>query len=56
VRGEPTANVTLTIHDRNAVKRFSEAADWLDIQLVDYLVVDTTNAQRAPNYTSWRNL
>lgn len=55
VRGEPTSNVELTVHDRQAMKRLGEPADWLGIQFVDYLIISTGDDLRNPRYHSWRH-
>lgn len=52
VRGEPSENVTMTVHDTRALKRFGETAGWLGIQFVDYLVVSTSDSLRKPLFSS----
>ncbi len=54
VRGEPSENVTMTVHDQRALKRFGETAGWLNIQFVDYLVLSTCDALPRPCFRSWR--
>jgi len=54
VRGEPSLNVAMTVHDTRALKRFGETASWLNIQFVDYLVLTTGDHLRIPLYQSWR--
>ena len=54
VRGEPTTDVTLTVHDHRALKRFGETAGWLGIRFVDYIVISTTDALSEPRHYSWR--
>lgn len=54
VRGEPSVDVNLTVHDTRALKRFGETAGWLNIQFVDYLVVSTNDNLRQPLFASWR--
>ncbi len=54
VRGEPSLNVAMTVHDIRALKRFGETAAWLGIQFVDYLVLSTSESLRNPLFYSWR--
>ena len=53
VRGEPSENVTMTVHDTRALKRFGETAGWLSIQFVDYLIVSTRDDLGSPVFRSW---
>ena len=46
VRGEPSGNVAMTKHDERALKNFSDAAAWLNIEFVDYMVISTNDAGR----------
>lgn len=55
VRGEPSENVAMTVHDQRALKRFGETAGWLNIQFVDYLILSTREDLSKPMYYSWRN-
>lgn len=54
VRGEPSANVELTVHDQRAIHRFGETAGWLSIEFVDYLVISTGYEVKCPLFCSWR--
>ncbi|MEO6003414.1 MAG: JAB domain-containing protein [Opitutus sp.] len=54
VRGQPGTDVTLTVHDQRALKRFGETAGWLGIKFVDYLVISTSEDLEEPLYRSWR--
>lgn len=51
--GNPTAEVELTKHDQRAVQRFGEVVGWLDIQLADYLVLNTSDRLRRQSFRSW---
>jgi DNA repair protein RadC len=53
VRGEPTENVALTVHDQGAIRRFKQAADSLSIQFIDYLVLSTRDDLPKPLLYSW---
>lgn len=53
VRGDPGEDVAMTVHDRRALKRFSEAAGCLSIQFIDYLVIGTRDDLDGPWYHSW---
>jgi DNA repair protein RadC len=53
VRGEPSLDVNLTVHDTRALKRFGETAGWLNIQFVDYLVLSTSDSLRKPLLYTW---
>jgi len=54
VRGTPGLDVSLTVHDTRALKRFGEAAGWLSIRFVDYLVISTCDRLPHPPFRSWR--
>lgn len=54
VRGEPTSDVDLTVHDQRALKRFGETASWLNIQFVDYITLSTRDGRQQPAFCSWR--
>jgi len=54
IRGTPGLDVSLTVHDQRALKRFGEASGWLNIQFVDYLVLSTATALPRPMFHSWR--
>jgi DNA repair protein RadC len=53
VRGEPSENVAMTVHDTRALKRFGETAGWLNIRFVDYLILSTSDSLRKPLFYSW---
>ena len=55
VRTEPGTNVTLTVHDQRALKRFGETAGWLNIQFVDYIVISLREGLGKPSLHSWRS-
>lgn len=55
VRGEPSLNVAMTVHDTRTLKRFDETAVWLNIRFIDYLIVSTSDNLREPLFYSWRN-
>lgn len=54
VRGEPSLDVELTVHDRGALKWMSETARGLHIEFVDYLVISTCDGLCKPLFRSWR--
>lgn len=54
VRGEPTEDVGITVHDQGAIKRFKQAADSLGIQFIDYLVMSVHDDLSRPLFFSWR--
>jgi DNA repair protein RadC len=54
MRGEPGSNMTMTVHDTRALKRFGETAGWLNIQFVDYIIVSTSDSLCRPVFKSWR--
>lgn len=56
VRGEPSLDVKLTVHDQRALKRFGETAGWLSIKFVDYLILSTADDLPRPLFHSWRTV
>ncbi|MEO6995851.1 MAG: JAB domain-containing protein [Lacunisphaera sp.] len=55
VRGEPTGEPLLTVHDQQALKRFNETAGYLNIRFIDYLVISTRDDHQGPQFHSWKN-
>jgi DNA repair protein RadC len=56
VRGEPSEDVAMTVHDHRALKRFGETAGWLSIKFVDYLILSTADDLPRPLFHSWRTV
>jgi DNA repair protein RadC len=56
VRGTPRQDVSLTVHDQHALKRFGETAGWLSIRFVDYLIISTDAGLTRPSFLSWRTM